>query len=47
MAYEFYQLLVVSSASLLAFTLVRFRARQKRKAIEIRCMKRMLATVCK
>jgi hypothetical protein len=47
MAYEFYEMIFVSGASLLAIALVRFRDRQRRKAIEIKCMKRMLATVCK
>jgi hypothetical protein len=47
MAYEFYEILFVSGASLLALALVKFRDRQKRKAIEMACMRRMLATVCK
>jgi hypothetical protein len=47
MAYEFYEILFVSGASVLALALVRFRDRQKRKAIELACMKRMLASVCK
>ena len=47
MAYEFYEILIVSSASLLALALVRFRDRQKRRALELKSMKRMLATVCK
>jgi len=47
MAYEFYEILFVSGAGLLAWALVRFRDRQKRRAIEMACMKRMLASVCK
>lgn len=47
MAYEFFEILIVSSASLLALALVRFRDRQKRKFLEVQSMKRMLATLCK
>jgi hypothetical protein len=47
MTYELYEILFISGASLLAVALVRFRDRQKRKAIEMACMKRMLASVCK
>lgn len=47
MANHFYEILFVSSASLLALALVRFRDRQKRRAFETKSMKRMLATLCK
>jgi hypothetical protein len=47
MAYEFYEILFIGTASLLALALVRFRDRQKRRALEMRAMRRMLATVCK
>lgn len=47
MANHFYEILFVSTASLLALMLVRFRDRQKRRALEVRSMRRMLATVCK
>lgn len=47
MAYEFYEIVFISGASVLALLLVRFRDRQKRKSLEIKSMKRMLATVCK
>jgi hypothetical protein len=47
MAYEFYEILFVGTASFLALALVRIRDRQKRRALELRAMRRMLATVCK
>jgi hypothetical protein len=47
MTYEFYEILVVATASFLALALVRIRDRQKKRALEIRAMKRMLASVCK
>jgi hypothetical protein len=47
MEYEFFEILVVSSASLLALLLVRYRDRQKRRALELASMRRMLASVCK
>ncbi len=47
MAYEFYEFVTISTATLLALVLVRFRDRQKRKFREVQSMKRMLATVCK
>ena len=47
MYHEFYEVLFVGGSSLLALCLVRFRDRQRRRLLEARCMKRMLATVCK
>jgi hypothetical protein len=47
MTYEVYEFLVVGSATFFALALVRFRTRQRRRAIELKCMTRMLASVCK
>jgi len=45
MGYEVFEILVVSGASVLALLLVKYRDRQKKKAMELACMKRMLATI--
>ena len=47
MLHDFYSALVVCGFSSMAIGLVRFRMHQKRKARELYCMKRLLATVCK
>jgi hypothetical protein len=47
MEYELYGFLFVSGASLVALALVRFRDRQKKRALEIRSMRRILAQACK
>ena len=47
MVYNLYSALVVCGSSVFALSLVRFRIRQKQRAREIYCMRRMLASACK
>jgi hypothetical protein len=47
MEYEMFEILFLSGASVLALLLVRYRDRQKKKARELACMRRMLATICR
>jgi hypothetical protein len=47
MAYEVFEILFLSGASVLALVLVKYRERQKKKDRESACMKRMLATICR